>query len=113
MIAPACVLMAFPEKGKLCEAWDGHGLIREQMRSKLGLLSWTAPATTGVANRSNLVLNRFVVQKILEVWVPFTDAPKSPPIEWLRSEVSWVLVENCMRPAFLEVDVQDYHALCM
>ena len=80
---------AWPQKGLLCETWDGHGLIREQLRSKQKLLQWPSPKCTGVANRANLVENRFQVECILKVWIPHTSSPKSPPIEWLRSEVPW------------------------
>ena len=79
-------IMAWPQRGALCTAWDSHPLIREYTRANGKLLSWSSPATTGVGNYGNLRINRWVIQKILETWVTTATTPKAPTIGFFRHE---------------------------
>ncbi|CAE7301306.1 unnamed protein product [Symbiodinium necroappetens] len=77
---------SWPPKFALARKWDEHIVLREQMRRTGKLLIWDTPASTGVANKTSLRLNRFAIAAVLEVWVGTSDSPKSPPIGWLRAE---------------------------
>ena len=71
------------------------------MRSTGKLLIWDSPAATGVANKASLRANRFAVMAVLELWVSASDAPKSPPIGWLRAEAG-VLHDRLHTPIFFK-----------
>ena len=77
----------WPPLHALAKAWDGHDLIRAQVRNNGKLLSWPSPSATGVASKASMKLNRFSVQIVLRVWGGTCLSPKSPPIGWLREEV--------------------------
>ena len=79
---------AWPEQFKLSKMWDSCEITRDQMRKQQRLLDWPGAKATGVATKVSLKLNRFVVRKTMQVWVDFSDGPKSPPIAWLRQEAS-------------------------
>ena len=82
---------AWPPKHELARAWDASDLVREQLRSHSKLLTWPNPAATGVANKKSLKLNRFVMMPLMRAWVDCSALPKSPPINWIREEVTRLL----------------------
>ena len=77
---------SWPEKHKLAKTWDGCEISRDRMRTQRRLLDWFSAASTGVASKATLKLNRFCVRQTMQIWVDVADTPKSPPIGWLRQE---------------------------
>ena len=82
--------MPFPPKGDLAKAWDANAFIREQMRAHSKLLTWPSAASTGVANKTSLKLNRFQIQILIEMWTSISNSPKSPPIWWIQQEACYI-----------------------
>ena len=79
--------LQWPPKHALASAWDGQDLIRAQMRSSGKLLVWANPAATGIASKTSVKMNRFVIAVLMKIWGQHHPNPKSPPIGWLRQEV--------------------------
>ena len=77
---------SWPEKGKLARLWEESSLIRETVRAHGKLFLWPSAKHSGVVSKVSLRLNRFVIQRLLEIWVPYSSGPKSPPIGWIREE---------------------------
>ena len=77
---------SWPEMHKLAKTWDGCEIVRDRMRTQGRLLDWPSAATTGVATKATLKLNRFIIRYTMMVWVEVSDGPKSPPIAWIRQE---------------------------
>ncbi|CAE7565712.1 unnamed protein product, partial [Symbiodinium sp. KB8] len=99
---------SWPPKFALARKWDENIVLREQMRRTGKLLLWDTPASTGVANKTSLRLNRFAIAAVLEVWVETSDSPKSPPIGWLRAEVRKVHQMLCSRQDIVNQYVDDW-----
>lgn len=85
---------AWPTKHALAKTWDSTDLVREQLRCHSKLLTWPSPAATGVANKKSLKLNRFIMMPLMKAWVEHSNLPKSPPIGWLRQEVTRLIPSN-------------------
>ena len=86
----------WPPLHQLAKMWDAHEFVRAQLRASGKILSWPSPASTGVASKASLKLNRFPMQILLKVWAAHCETPKSPPIAWLRQEVGSVAHAACM-----------------
>ena len=73
-------------------------MIREGLRATGKLLHWSSPKATGVASKSSLRQNRFIIEALIPLWGQVSPTPKSPPIEWIRQEVLTLIV-GCLQTA--------------
>ena len=49
------------------------------MRSSGKLLVWANPAATGIASKTSVKMNRFVIAVLMKIWGQHHPNPKSPP----------------------------------
>ena len=70
----------------LMEKWNDCDVIRSQVLQKQSLLQWPSLKHVGVINFSTLAHNARVMAKVLEVWCPQLETPKTVWIDHVRDE---------------------------
>lgn len=70
----------------LMNKWNSDDVVREQFLHKKSLLKWPSPKHVGVINFNTLSLNARVMGKVLEVWCPQLDTPKTVWMDHVRDE---------------------------
>ena len=71
----------------LMTKWNDDDAIRTHVLHTQSLLKWPSPKHVGVINFNTLALNARVISKLLEVWCPQLDTPKTVWIDHVRDEV--------------------------
>ena len=76
-----------PSLDGLAASWESCESIRDKLLLQGKFLSWPSPKTVGVINFESMAQNFTVVMKVLEVWCPQVEYPKTVCIDEMREQV--------------------------
>lgn len=68
-------------------AWADDGHIRSLLLHRKSLLAWPSALKKGVVSFETISLNSQVLSKILEIWCPQLECPKTLVIDDVRDQV--------------------------
>lgn len=71
----------------LAKAWADDECVRSLLLHKKSLLSWPSSKKTGVISFETMAQNARVLSKVLEIWCPQMEIPKTLSIDDAREQV--------------------------
>ena len=71
----------------LSKAWADDECVRSLLLHKKSLLSWPSSKKTGVISFETMAQNARVLSKVLEIWCPQMEIPKTLSIDDAREQV--------------------------
>lgn len=71
----------------LAKMWEDTEILRDRLLGTGSLLTWPDPKLTGVITFHTLSYNAKLIERILQLWCPQVDTPKTVVIDQVREEV--------------------------